>query len=59
MSDLTILCEVDLSPHDRAVLDRVARERKTTRERVIRDAVARFSEACVPTHRRRLTRCAK
>ena len=45
MSDLTILCETEITPHERAVLDMIASARHTTRESVIREAVAIFAAA--------------
>lgn len=53
---LDILCTPRLSNTDRAALDKIAAERHTTRENLVREAVRLYVAKCVPTHGRKTRR---
>ena len=53
---LDILCTPRLSNTDRAALDKIAAERHTTRENLVREAVRLYIAKCVPTHGRKTHR---
>lgn len=47
---LKILCTPDFNKSELAAIDRIAAEKHTTREKIVRRAVRFFAAQCVPTH---------
>lgn len=53
---LNVLCTPRLSKADRAALEKIAAERNTNVENLVREAVRLYCAECVPTHGRKARR---